>query len=365
MSAAARRLLLTLMGVGALVILLGYGFYQDPRYIPSPLVGGTAPDFSLELFNGETVRLSELRGKTVMLDFWASWCLPCRQEARDLEAAWKRQGDDVVFLGINIQDKKAAALEFIDEFGITFANGRDPDGAVSVDYGVWGIPEAFFISPAGRITYKHIGAIPPAVIEAKDPGGPARSRQHRQRPWRAPGHTMKARVSTAIWALILTLGLNVHADPALEDQVRAISSELRCVVCQNLSVADSPAEMAVQMRGIVREQLGGGQDPGRDPRLLRLQVRRMGPAGAAGSRFQSHRMDPALRRPARRTRLRAVVSSAMERPPEGRPGRAPGSGAAGAGPRRGRRRRGEAGTTAAGRGTAPPLPGPPGARLRP
>lgn len=167
MSAAARRVLLTLMGVGTLVILLGYGFYQDPRYIPSPLVGGNAPDFALELFNGKTVRLSELRGKTVMLDFWASWCLPCRAEARDLEAAWKRQGDDVVFLGINIQDRKADALEFIDEFGVTFPNGHDPDGAVSVDYGVWGIPEAFFISPAGRITYKHIGAIPPAVIEAK------------------------------------------------------------------------------------------------------------------------------------------------------------------------------------------------------
>ena len=72
---------------------------------------------------------------------------------------------------------------------------------------------------------------------------------------------MKMRVTTAIWALILALGLNVQADQALEDQVRAIASELRCVVCQNLSVADSPAEMAVQMRGIVREQLQAGKTP--------------------------------------------------------------------------------------------------------
>ena len=116
------------MAVGLLLILLGYGFYQDPRYIPSPLVGRAAPDFSMELFNGETVRLSELRGKTLLLDFWASWCLPCRAEARDLEAAWKQQGGDVVFLGINIQDKEADARKFIEEFGITFANGRDPEG---------------------------------------------------------------------------------------------------------------------------------------------------------------------------------------------------------------------------------------------
>ena len=167
MTPAARRVLFTLMGVGLIVILLGYGFYRDPRYIPSPLVGGPAPDFALEMFDGKTVRLSEFRGKTVMLDFWASWCVPCRAEARDLEAAWKRQGDDVVFLGINIQDKRADALGFIDEFGITFVNGRDPDGKIAVDYGVWGIPEAFFISPAGRITYKHVGAIPPAVLEAR------------------------------------------------------------------------------------------------------------------------------------------------------------------------------------------------------
>lgn len=167
MSPAARRVLFTLMAVGLLLILLGYGFYQDPRYIPSPLVGRAAPDFSMELFNGKTVRLSELRGKTVLLDFWASWCLPCRAEARDLEAAWKQQGDDVVFLGINIQDKEGDALKFIEDFGITFGNGRDPEGRVSVDYGVWGIPEAFFISPTGRITYKHVGAVPLSVLAAK------------------------------------------------------------------------------------------------------------------------------------------------------------------------------------------------------
>lgn len=167
MSPAARRLVLALTCVGLLVVILYSGVGRDPRYIPSPLLGRAAPDFSLELFGGETVRLSELRGKTVLVDFWASWCLPCREEARDLEAAWKRQGDDVAFLGVNVQDREEDARKFIEEFGVSFPNGRDRDGRIAVDYGVWGVPEAFFISPGGRITYKHVGPIPPSVLAAK------------------------------------------------------------------------------------------------------------------------------------------------------------------------------------------------------
>lgn len=166
-----RRLSVTLLIVGSLLALLAYGFYRDPRYIPSPLVGHAAPPFTVELFDGKKVTLSDLRGKTVFVNFWASWCLPCREEARDLEAAWHgyqaSQNNDVVFLGINIQDKKKNALGFIKEFGITFANGRDADGRISVDYGVWGIPEAFFIGPDGIITYKHVGALPWPILSAK------------------------------------------------------------------------------------------------------------------------------------------------------------------------------------------------------
>jgi cytochrome c biogenesis protein CcmG/thiol:disulfide interchange protein DsbE len=151
-----------------IVGLLAYGFTVDPREIPSPLIGKIAPGFTLTLFEGKTLRLEELRGKVVFLNFWASWCPPCRAEARTLEAAWRSERDqDVVFLGIDIQDTEGAARAFLQEFGVTYPNGRDATGKIAIDYGVWGIPETFFIDRAGRITYKHVGALGAATIAAK------------------------------------------------------------------------------------------------------------------------------------------------------------------------------------------------------
>jgi cytochrome c biogenesis protein CcmG/thiol:disulfide interchange protein DsbE len=159
---------LTLAAIGSMVGLLAYGFTTDPRAIPSILTGKPAPDFSLTLFDGRTIRLSDFRGKVVFLNFWASWCPPCRAEARMLEQAWQRYKDQgVVFLGVEIQDKEEAARGFIQEFGITYINGRDPQNRIAIDYGVYGIPETFFIDKDGRITYKHIGAQSWETIVAK------------------------------------------------------------------------------------------------------------------------------------------------------------------------------------------------------
>jgi cytochrome c biogenesis protein CcmG/thiol:disulfide interchange protein DsbE len=159
---------LTLAAIGSMVGLLAYGFTTDPRAIPSILTGKPAPDFSLTLFDGRTIRLSDFRGKVVFLNFWASWCPPCRAEARMLEQAWQRYKDQgVVFLGVEIQDKEEAARGFIQEFGITYINGRDPQNRIAIDYGVYGIPETFFIDKDGRITYKQIGAQSWETIVAK------------------------------------------------------------------------------------------------------------------------------------------------------------------------------------------------------
>lgn len=168
---SGRRLLVAsaiLLPAVAVLALLASGFGREPRYIESPMLGRTAPPFSLALFDGRRLRLEDLRGQVVFLNFWASWCPPCRAEAPALEAAWQRaRAQGVVFLGISTQDEEDRARGFLDEFGITYPNGRDPGGRIAIDYGVWGLPEAFLIGPDGRITYKHIGTLGADLIAAK------------------------------------------------------------------------------------------------------------------------------------------------------------------------------------------------------
>jgi cytochrome c biogenesis protein CcmG/thiol:disulfide interchange protein DsbE len=153
--------------VGVLA-LLGYGFGREPRYIETLLLGRAAAPFSLTLFDGGTLHLEHLRGKVVFLNFWASWCPPGRAEAPALEAAWRQwKARDVVFLGLATQDEEPASVAFLREFDITYPNGRDVGGRIAIDYGVWGLPEAYVIDRKGRITYKHIGTLSPALLASK------------------------------------------------------------------------------------------------------------------------------------------------------------------------------------------------------
>ena len=162
------KLGLIILVVGGVILLLAYGFTRDARYIQSPLVASPAPSFTLTLFDGKRITLDDFRGKAVLLNFWASWCVPCRAEAQALETAWQRYKDrDVVLVGVNIQDKEEDARAFLKEFGVTYLNGRDSSGNIAIDYGVWGIPETFFIDTRGRITYKHAGELRIPVLTAK------------------------------------------------------------------------------------------------------------------------------------------------------------------------------------------------------
>ncbi len=126
-----------------------------------------APDFTLQTFSGETLRLSDLRGKPVMLNFWASWCPPCREEAPLLEDTWREyQRTGVVFVGVNVWDSERDARNFLSEYDITYPNGRDPGTGISIDYGLSGIPETYFIDRRGNISRKWIGPFTEETLRA-------------------------------------------------------------------------------------------------------------------------------------------------------------------------------------------------------
>ena len=102
-----RRLIITLLIIGPILALLAYGFTRDAKYIKSPLLAKPATPFTVTLFDGKKVTLEDLRGKAVFLNFWASWCEPCRAEAKDLEAAWQKVKDkNMIFLGVALQDHR-------------------------------------------------------------------------------------------------------------------------------------------------------------------------------------------------------------------------------------------------------------------
>jgi cytochrome c biogenesis protein CcmG/thiol:disulfide interchange protein DsbE len=149
-----------------LLALLAYGFVLDPRDIPSPLVGRPASPFTLRTFDGAPLAFDGLRGKVVVVNFWASWCNPaCYEEAPVLERAWRTYRDrGVVVVGVDMQDTAEAAQAFIRRFELTFPNAPDVGGKVAVEYGVYGVPETFFVDRTGTIRAKHVGALTDDVV---------------------------------------------------------------------------------------------------------------------------------------------------------------------------------------------------------
>ncbi len=117
----------------------------------APQLGYLAPDFELSDFEGQMVRLSGLLGKPVLLNFWATWCPPCRKEMPDLERFHEQYGDKIVVLGINWNDEEQAAAEFLKSYGVTYQNMIDRDGKVFVSYRLTAIPTSFWIDEAGVI----------------------------------------------------------------------------------------------------------------------------------------------------------------------------------------------------------------------
>lgn len=173
---------LLLAGVAALIGLLAFGLLSsapddtidqslaDGRPVAAPgfelallqegeLPAGLSRDLGPALADGR-VGLDELRGVPVVLNFWASWCVPCREEAPLLARSWQRYGPDgVLFVGLNMQDLTDDAERFMAEFENDYLNVRDPTDAVAREWGVTGIPETFFITPGGEVVSHAIGVV--------------------------------------------------------------------------------------------------------------------------------------------------------------------------------------------------------------
>jgi cytochrome c biogenesis protein CcmG/thiol:disulfide interchange protein DsbE len=129
--------------------------------------GKVAPDFKLEnVRRGETpVSLTEYRGRPVVLNFFASWCVPCRREMPSFEAVHQRLGRRVAFVGVNHQDQRPGALDVLEETGVSYPAGFDPTGSVAAAYGLYGMPTTVFISPEGRVLERHTGELSAQVLE--------------------------------------------------------------------------------------------------------------------------------------------------------------------------------------------------------
>ncbi|MDP6647203.1 MAG: TlpA disulfide reductase family protein [Dehalococcoidales bacterium] len=161
--------LIILTVVGFVALLWGGLAEKEPLTGRSgaALLNNLAPDFTLPLFSEDNFTLSNLEGKPVVINFWASWCPPCRREAPALEKVWQLYKDkDVIFIGVNTQDSEADAQTFITEFSITYPNGPDVDGKITIDYGVSGLPVTFFTNREGRITNLWVGAISEGLLIA-------------------------------------------------------------------------------------------------------------------------------------------------------------------------------------------------------
>ena len=153
------RWLLPVAAVPFLGLLL-FGLGRNPDFFPTPLTGQAAPAWSLETLEGDSLALADLRGRVVLLNFWASWCGPCRVEHDVLmRTAQTWPADEVEVIGVVYQDTRRNAQRFLDELGNAWRHVLDPGSRTAIDYGVYGPPETFFVGPDGQIGAKHIGPV--------------------------------------------------------------------------------------------------------------------------------------------------------------------------------------------------------------
>jgi cytochrome c biogenesis protein CcmG/thiol:disulfide interchange protein DsbE len=168
------------LAIAALLVLLGVRLVAASQAVNSagsggisPLVGHAAPDLGITVYNGsngsggKTLRLADLRGHPVVVNFWASWCQPCQEETPIVQAAYQKYaGQGVVFVGVDYEDKADAATAFLKQYGVTYPSGPDTSsGESAVAYGVTGPPETVFIDRTGVVRQKNIGMLDDRTLD--------------------------------------------------------------------------------------------------------------------------------------------------------------------------------------------------------
>lgn len=154
------RFLLPLGGFAILVLFFFVGLHREPSAIPSPLIGKSAPAFSLASVNDpqRLVSTADLRGRMYLLNVWGTWCVGCREEHATLLTVAQSQA--VPIIGLNWKDDRELAMRWLKDLGDPYlACAFDPEGRTAIDWGVYGAPESFLVSADGRIVLKHIGPL--------------------------------------------------------------------------------------------------------------------------------------------------------------------------------------------------------------
>lgn len=171
-----KRALIASLFAFPVIALFGWGMTQDPKYIPSPLPGRQGPAFALEVFAGgqqpierpvgDTISLETLRGQVVVVNFWASWCLACRDEHVDLSTtALRYAGQPVQFVGVLYMDEVVNGNRWIAEMGgQAYPSVDDPRSRAAIQYGLYGVPETFILDASGRVAHKQTGPISSGIL---------------------------------------------------------------------------------------------------------------------------------------------------------------------------------------------------------
>ena len=161
-----------IIGIGFLItaplfLVLAFSFGNDPHAVPFMLQGKPAPEFELQTLTGEKITLDELRGKPVVINFWSTWCEPCKYEHEILQQASLHYRDRVQFVGVVYQDDAEKARQYLKTKSNFYPQAKDPESLTALDYGISGVPESFFVTSQGDVFHKEAGVVSGQLIYDK------------------------------------------------------------------------------------------------------------------------------------------------------------------------------------------------------